>query len=252
MSEICLRVRLKQSFLDLLFPPRCVGCGRVGFWLCEQCWAAIEFVSSPVCALCGEPLSNASSRLCLRCRVAPLQIDGIRSVAYFEGVLRQAIHRFKYEGVPALAASLGELLHAGWQTIRPPGEVIVPVPLHPRRQRERGYNQAALLARSLGTRCGLPVLEETLSRVRDTPPQTGLNAQQRKENMREAFRCRDESLAGKQVLLIDDVCTTGATLEACSVALRRAKVRSVWALSLARPRIENRERSRKDATDYHR
>lgn len=127
-------------------------------------------------------------------------------------------------------------MSTGWQAIHPPGEVIIPVPLHPKRLRERGYNQAALLAKQLEKISGLPVLEEALVRVRDTLPQTNLNAQQRKENMREAFYCPEPALAGRQVLLIDDVCTTGATLEACSLALRRAKVRSVWALSLARPK----------------
>ncbi len=122
----------------------------------------------------------------------------------------------------------------GWQATRPPGEFIVPVPLHPNRLRERGYNQAALLARQLGERGGLPILDEALRRVRETAPQTDLNAQERKENVRGAFRCGDYDLKGKQVLLIDDVCTTGATLEACSLALYQGQVRSVWALTLAR------------------
>lgn len=227
---------LKEILLDIFFPPRCVGCRKVGTWLCQKCRSEIEFVKEPVCDLCGQPKSDVNSRLCFRCQNAPLQIEGIRSVAYFEGVLRQAIHIFKYEHLPALAAPLGELMSAGWQEIHPPGEVIVPVPLHPKRLRERGYNQAALLARHLGERCALPVLEEALVRVRDTLPQTNLNAQQRKENVREAFHCCEPALAGKSVLLIDDVCTTGATLEACSLALRQANVRSAWALSLARPK----------------
>ena len=117
-----------------------------------------------------------------------------------------------------------------------PAEVIVPVPLHENRLRARGYNQAALLAQVLGQKIGLPISEGTLARVRETLPQVGLGAQERKENVRDAFRCLDDGLAGRRVLLVDDVCTTGSTLEACSLALRQGRARSIWALTLARPR----------------
>ncbi len=222
----------------MLFPPRCAGCQRVGFWLCPQCRAALELIRPPVCARCGRPIAEAafSTRLCPICQNIPLHIDGIRSAAYFEDPLRKAIHRFKYNNLPDLAASLGEILSQGWQALQPPGELIVPVPLHPNRRQERGYNQATLLARQLGESCGLPVLEKALLRVRETAPQINLNAQERKENVQGAFRCGNYDLKGKQVLLIDDVCTTGATLEACSLALHQGQVRSVWALTLARAR----------------
>jgi len=165
-----------------------------------------------------------------------LRIEGIRAVAYLEGPLRKAIHRFKYDNVRDLAAPLGGLLGDYLERELLPAEVIVPVPLHPKRLRERGYNQSALLARQLGEQTGLPVLEGSLLRMRETASQVELSAQERKENVRGAFACVDERLAGKRVLLIDDVCTTGATLEACSIALAQRGPRSVWALVLARGR----------------
>lgn len=226
--------KTRGFILDLLFPPRCVGCGRKGSWLCAQCVDAIELIQPPICPLCGRHMTE--NRLCSLCLQDPPPIDGIRSVAYFEGIMRQAIHRFKYNNLQALAIPLGELMSDYWQKTPLPADVIVPVPLHPNRLRERGFNQATLLARESGRRIGLLVVVGSLIRARETPPQVGLSAQERKENVKEAFRCLDDRLAGKRVLLIDDVCTTGATLTACSTALRQASVHSVWALTLARPR----------------
>ena len=150
--------------------------------------------------------------------------------------MREAIHRLKYSNSQDLAAPLGEMMVSYWQDVHLPADVIVPVPLHTRRLRERGYNQASLLARELGKGVGLPVLENALNRVRDTAPQVDLNTEERKENVHGAFHCPDDRLAGKRVLLVDDVYTTGATLEACSLALKQRGVRTVWALTLARAR----------------
>jgi ComF family protein len=174
--------------------------------------------------------------LCARCRTSPLQIDSIRSVFYFEGPLREAIHCFKYQGRTELAGPLGDLMAAYWARRAIPADVVVPVPLHPTRLRERGYNQAALLAREMADRVDIMVDECVLARRRATRPQVDLNAGQRRENVRDAFHCPGDTLADKQVLLIDDVCTTGATLEACALALYAGGVRSVRALTLARPR----------------
>ncbi|MFQ6099724.1 MAG: ComF family protein [Anaerolineae bacterium] len=146
------------------------------------------------------------------------------------------MHRLKYRGRTVLAEPLGGLMAAYWTQHPMSADLVVPVPLHPARLRERGYNQAALLAREMARRTGLVVEEQALIRQRATAPQVELNARQRKENVRDAFRCSGNSLAGKRVLLIDDVCTTGATLEACAVALYAGGARDVQALTLARAR----------------
>jgi ComF family protein len=174
--------------------------------------------------------------LCARCMTSPLQIDGIRSVVYFEGTLREAVHLFKYHGRAVLAEPMGGLMAAYWAQNGMEVDVVVPVPLHVSRVRERGYNQAVLLAREMARRAGLAVDEEVLVRQRATASQVDLDAQQRKENVRAAFRCCSDRLAGQRVLLIDDVCTTGATLEACAAALYEGGARSVQALTLARAR----------------
>jgi len=218
----------------LLFSPRCVSCREMGSLLCAKCREKFELIEPPLCPHCGRPRSNG--RLCPLCQRDPLQIDGVRSVAYFDGTLREAIHHFKYYNRQALAIPLGKLMSNYWEKSPLPAEIIVPVPLHSNRLRERGYNQAALLARELGKSIGLAVAENGLVRVRATRPQVELNAQERKENVSDAFHCSNMELKGKRVLLIDDVCTTGATLEACSIALRQVGARSVWAFTLARAR----------------
>jgi ComF family protein len=171
------------------------------------------------------------------CRVQPLQIDGIRSVAVYEGTLRDAIHAYKYSHMHGLAEPLGALLAGFWRASGLPADVIVPVPLHKRRVRERGYNQSALLAKVLGREVGLPVLSDGLRRDRYTISQVRLGWQERRANVADAFSCADQGFAGRSVLLVDDVCTTGSTLEACSLALRSGGARKVWALTVARAQL---------------
>lgn len=224
----------RGQLLDLLFPPRCVGCRRIGAWLCAECQSQIPRVEPPFCVQCGDKV--AADDLCTRCRTSPLQIERIRAAAYFEGALREAIHLFKYKGRTALAKPLGNLMAMYWQQHPMPVDVVVAVPLHATRLRERGYNQAALLARELAQRAEIALNERTLVRKRATAPQVDLSAKERRENVRDAFCCSDDRLAEKRVLLIDDVCTTGATLEACAIALRESGAHSVQALTLARAR----------------
>jgi len=161
-------------------------------------------------------------------------IDSIRALTVFDGRMRHAIHAFKYRGVAALADPLGEALASFWLAAPAPAHAIAPVPLHPQRQRERGYNQAELLARRVGRKANLSVYPAALRRVRATAVQMTLGADERKANVADAFRCDMDVLRGGAVLLIDDVCTTGATLDACAQALKKAGVTAVHGLVIAR------------------
>lgn len=220
-----------NSFLDLLFPPRCAGCGDLGSWLCPTCISEIEFIKPPLCSRCGLPSVEDP---CLSCQIEPLTLDGIRGVGYLRDPLKRAIYQFKYHKKRKLALPLADLMHEYLLKNPLPAELIVPVPLHLDRLRERGYNQAALLAQKLSERSGLPLEEGSLIRIKGTAPQVALRADERHTNVRGAFRTQGERLKDRQILLIDDVCTTGATLEACAEALREKGVGSVWALVLAR------------------
>lgn len=225
---------LWTSVLNLVFPPRCVGCQQTGAWLCDACLEQIPRVEPPICACCGDAI--ASDGLCASCQEGSWRIDRIRSVVYFGGVVRDAIHQLKYNGLTALATPLGSLM-ATYLLEHPMSvDVVVPVPLHAARMRERGFNQAALLAREMARPSKLAIDERTLVRHRSTASQVDLNAEQRKENVHDAFRCTSDALVGKRVLLIDDVCTTGSTLEASAIALQEGGARSVQALTLARAR----------------
>ncbi|MCL6429788.1 MAG: ComF family protein [Anaerolineae bacterium] len=225
---------LLASLLDLLFPPRCAGCGQSGSWLCSACLAEISWIRPPICPLCGEGLTGEGR--CPRMEHHPELLDGLRSAAWHAGPLRFALHRLKYRGQRVLADPVGAILVQGWRREPFPADVVIPVPLHPARLRERGYNQAALLARRLCMAVGLPLDERSLRRIRQTPPQVDLRAAERRQNVRGAFSYTGPPLEGRAICLIDDICTTGATLEACAAALREAGAAQVWAYTVARPR----------------
>ena len=149
--------KLKRTALDLLFPQWCVGCGREGDYICRTCRQSMLPIMPPVCPRCGRPQPNGV--LCPGCVNWQAEIDGIRSPFRFDGVMRQAIHELKYQNLRALAAPLAKLLYDYLLSNPVPGEVLVPVPLHSKRWRERGYNQSSLLARELGRLTGLPACQ---------------------------------------------------------------------------------------------
>jgi len=187
----------------------------------------------PLCPKCGRPQSSAI--LCPNCVGWQAEIDGIRSPFRFDGAIRQAIHQLKYRNLRALAVLLAQLLDDCLVSSPVPGEVLVPVPLHQKRLRERGYNQSSLLAQELGKLTNLPVVNDCLIRQRHASPQARTSTvDERRSNVAGAFICRDRRLKDKQVLLIDDVSTSGATLDACSRALKEAGAVSVWGLVVAR------------------
>ena len=229
--------KFSQPLLDLLYPPICINCKAADSWLCQDCLAEIDFINPPFCERCGTPLS-VHLQTCTQCQNNPLHyIDGIRSAAYFENnPIRAAIHTLKYRNHKAIAAILGEILADACRRFDLTAQVIVPVPLHSTRYRERGYNQCELVAVQLAKILNLPVDTHTLQRVRKTKSQMQLRAEERHQNMNDAFACRSNELSGQTVLIIDDVCTTGSTLDACAKALKQSGVAFVWGATLAKAR----------------
>lgn len=222
-----------RALLDLLYPPRCPGCGHLGDLFCLACQARIEPLPASSCLRCGGP--TAAPGLCETCRDTASHLDAIYAAAVFAHPLRDAIHELKYNHGRALAVPLGRYMAAVWRERGLAADMIMPVPLHRGRQAERGYNQAALLARVLAAEIGVPIEERLLTRQRATAHQVGLGLADRKRNVADAFACQGD-LAGRRVMLIDDVATTGATLEACAAVLRSADAGSVAAFTLARAR----------------
>ena len=233
MSASALVSRFGGTLLDLLFPPRCLGCGRGGGFLCPSCVEAFPRIEPPLCPRCGIPLEVEV--LCPRCLESPPTADGIGSVFLFDGLVRETVHQLKYRNLRAMALPLGRLLAEYLDPHPLPADALVPVPLHSGRLRRRGFNQASLLAGHMGRILGLPLVENALVRLQDAPSQAGAaSAAERHGNVRGAFSCRGQGLRGRRVLLVDDVCTTGATLDACALALKEAGVASVWGLTVAR------------------
>jgi len=225
--------RLGRTALNLLFPLWCLGCGKEGNIICSSCRDKLPEITPPICPRCGIP--QADGIPCSTCLSWQHEIDDIRARFRFEAVIRRAIHELKYKNLRAAARPLAELLGEYLIANPVPAEVLVPVPLHPKRMRERGYNQSELLCRELGNLSGLPVVADCLVRKRHTSPQARTaTASQRRSNVAAAFTCRDQRLGGKRVLLIDDVATSGATLDACTAALKSSGANSVWGLTIAR------------------
>jgi ComF family protein len=223
---------LKRIALDLLFPRYCINCGREGDFICEQCRLSLTCITPPICDKCGRPLSGKGT--CNRCISEQNDIDGIRAPFSFEGLVRQCIHKFKYENIRALSGSLSIFLYDCLKNNAISADVIVPVPLHPLRLRERGYNQSGLLARELGRLSGLPVIENHLVRCLHTFPQAQSSGiDERRRNIENAFKCLDRRLQGKEVLVIDDVATSGSTMNICARELKANGVALVWGLVVA-------------------
>ncbi|MFH1662807.1 MAG: ComF family protein [Chloroflexota bacterium] len=224
---------LRRTALDLLFPCRCLGCDREGSLLCPSCRQKLPAITSSICPRCGMPQTN--SVLCPACSSHKHDVDGIRSLFRFEGIIRQAIHQLKYKNLRAIVEPLAGLL-GNYLTTHPiPGEALVPVPLHRRRLKERGYNQSELLARELGKIVKLPVIADCITRNKHTPAQArATSVGERRRNVANVFTCRNHSLQNKKIILIDDVATSGATLNACAATLKAAGAVSVWGLTIAR------------------
>lgn len=225
------------------FPSNCVVCKTPLEWplpgpVCEPCWRSLPRIEWPYCSRCGIPYQETVAEgLCGPCRVEPRRrFRRARAMGRYEGALKETILSMKFGGRPRLATALGRLAFSS-QILTGElevGDAVVPVPLHWRRRRERGFNQAELLARAIAKAARRPC-SRALVKITERPPQAGLSAAARRRNAAGAYRPRlPAGLVGKRLLLVDDVFTTGATVEECSRALLRAGARSVDVLTVAR------------------
>jgi len=233
-----------EGLWSSLWPALCPFCNAPatlpdpGF--CPECAAGLRPIAEPLCLVCGRPLNPASlppAGVCGFCGQDPPAYELARSFGRYEGVLAQAIRDFKFRPKRVLAPTLGRLLAQADERFlddqKP--DAVIPVPLHPRRLRERGFNQAADLARPLARRRRLPILHRALSRRRNTEPQFGLSMPQRLKNLKGAFHVpKPNAVKDKTILLVDDVLTTGLTVNECARALKAAGAKHVLVLTLAR------------------
>ena len=237
-------VAVGKFFLDTLFPLSCLGCRKHGFWLCPICLHSLPLRSVQHCPQCFRSITPWG-QVCFACQdTSSPALDGIFVASYYKKhLLAQVIHSYKYRFLPALAKPLAELLcQTLIQSTLPLPELIIPVPLHPRRLRFRGFNQSALLASELSQTLlpalDIPLLTNTILRTRYTKPQMKtVSREERLINLRGAFALSPttaHSIHGKSIWLIDDVATTGTTLEECALLLKKHGATSVFGIVLAR------------------
>ncbi len=233
---------LSSRLLNLFFPPQCFGCdalvSREGA-LCSACWNAVPFIAAPMCARCGRPFDFAlgGHAACGACLREPPVYAQARAVFRYDAGSKKLIAAYKYHDQTYRSGTYARWMRQAGAEIIPHCDAVVPVPLHKRRFLKRRYNQAALLAQAIAREENLAYWPGMLARVRATRPQAGLTRAQRRLNVRGAFRVpkkRKEALRGRNILLIDDVMTSGVTARQCSRALLRAGAGNVYVLTLAR------------------
>ena len=232
--------RIDRAIVDGVLPPRCLACGAIvdlPQTLCAPCWRSITFFAQPWCVVCGLPFPHPEGKdaVCAECAREARSWDRARAVLRYDKNSRHLVLALKHGDRTHLAVAFGRWMHRVGGEMLSGADLLVPVPLHWTRLFQRRYNQAALLAQAISSAGGPPVAVDWLIRRRRTPPQGRLGHAARSRNVRAAFAMRrGHGIAGKRVVLVDDVMTTGATLEECARVLRRAGARSIAALTLAR------------------
>lgn len=219
--------------VDWIYPPVCAGCGLPGEIWCAECQKSIQEIRDNFCDSCGYPGIYVSGE-CPGCNKHDPQYTKIRSCGVYKGPLKEAIHSLKYQNNLALGFSLSEMLAKKINMEKWDIDLVVPVPLSKIRQKERGYNQAALLAHPLAERMGVKYDSKSLIRKKATESQVHLSAEERSRNMAEAFSAKPDVWKGQSVLIIDDVITTGSTINECARTIREGGAKAVFGLSIAR------------------
>jgi ComF family protein len=229
-----------ERTLDLVFPRRCAGCGDFGELLCAACLSATPRAQPPRCPGCWMPVLSpaegpSAADVCERCRTRPPAFKAARCPFVYAGAAREAVHALKYDGLSGVAATMAEAMAVCLSEWKPPVTALVPVPLAGRRRRSRGYNQSELLAREISRLSGLPVNGGLLVKRKAAPPQArAADEAARRANVEGAFAVRPKAETAGALLLVDDVMTSGATLDACARALVAAGHGPVCALTFAR------------------
>ena len=223
--------RAGGALLDLLLPECCVVCKREGSYLCPDCEPDLPLLQRPYCFLCASP---RVPQLCGSCRRSAPAFDSVRAPFEFRGSARRIVHDLKYRHVRIASPHVARLLAEYLERNPYPVDAYCPVPLHPRRERSRGFNQSELIVRELSELTGVPVETSILLRTRNTLPQVSMETTgDRQRNIDDAFECMSD-VEGRRYMLIDDVVTTGSTMSACADALKDAGAANVWGLAFAR------------------
>ncbi len=222
--------------LRMIYPQTCCFCGKVSAVpICEECRKKVTYVKEPRCKKCGKPIRYKEQEYCLDCQRKTFAYEQGRSIWVHKGAVPWSIYQFKYHNRRIFGAFYASELHRLYgQKIKEWGiDVIVPVPLHPKRKRRRGYNQTEIIARHLSKLTGIPVEKNWVRRVRYTKPQKTLNDKERKQNLENAFAVRELHKEYQRVLLIDDIYTTGSTIDTIAKQLLEKCNKKIWFLTIS-------------------
>jgi len=230
-----------EGIFNFFLPQHCLVCGSyishsLGFPLCSACFSRIEYLRSPLCVKCGRSLNNSSALLCHRCRAFPFHFDVARAVALYTSPLRECIHAFKYQSFISFRYLFGELLceYLEKNPFLKEVDCLLPVPLHPARLKERGFNQSLILAEEIAKRFSLPLISKGVRRIKPTLPQVGLKVKERRKNVQGAFEIKEARLfQNKRILIVDDVLTSRSTVDSLSQALKKGGTKEVLVLAIA-------------------
>lgn len=228
---------LKEYLLDMIYPKTCPVCGRIpdgNVSVCVNCKGKFPSIKGPRCMKCSKPILNGEAEYCYDCMEKSHHYVCGKALWIYDDMMKRSIARFKYKGSLEYAQVYGEEIvrqHGNW--VRNHGDILVPVPLHKKKEKIRGYNQAEILADAIGRRLQLPIDRDMLYRSRDTRPQKELNDKERLANLSEAFQInKGKRYLPERIMLVDDIYTTGSTIEACTNALQKAGIREVYFLSI--------------------
>lgn len=226
----------KNKILSLLYPDRCPFCGNLSDGgLCPDCREKLTYIEEPRCMRCGKPLDDEKQEYCYDCEHHSHFFERGYSLWLHQGAVKQSVYQFKYHNRRIYSSFFAKELLSKYEKsiIRWRISVIIPIPLSRKKQKQRGYNQAELIAVCIGKYMGIPICTDGLRRVKDTKPQKQLSVRERRSNMMHAFCWEKELLHGENILLIDDIYTTGNTIDAAAAELRRAGACKVYFLTIS-------------------
>jgi ComF family protein len=231
--------RIFNFILDILFPIKCVNCDKEGEWICKDCFYKIEISKKQKCPKCFS--ENKDGLYCEKCAIYSKMKGIVVAASYEDKLLQKATHILKYKYVKDLSKPLSRILQKGFEVWQKENKqdlkdiILIPVPLHRKRENERGFNQANLLARELGQRIKVEAKSDILKRIKNTKAQAKQDSLARRKNIKNAFELREQvNLENKIVFIIDDVCTTSSTLEECAKEIDKLNPQEIWGLVLAR------------------
>ena len=229
---------VRNIIADLVYPRRCPVCDEIvemPAFICKECRNKILYIEEPVCKKCGKPLEDERAEYCFDCNRKKHEFDAGRALFVYQGDIKKSLYRYKYSNKREYAKAYGE------ETVRVCGDwieslmidAIIPVPLHKSRKRKRGYNQAELYAREIGNKLNIPVMANLVTRTVNTQPQKELNVKERKNNLKKAFKIQQNIVQLNNILLVDDIYTTGNTMDAVACELRNAGIQNIYILCIS-------------------